>query len=40
MTWAKKGFVGFVRNANKMHDLMVDEGIASIKVIPFGDIVF
>lgn len=37
MTWAKKGFTGFVRNVNHIHmphDLMVDERTTSIKVIP------
>lgn len=40
MTWAKKGFTGFVRNTNQihiLHDLMVEEGITFVKVIPLKE---
>lgn len=40
MTWAKKDFIGFVRNANQihiLHDLIVEEGVTSIKVIPLKE---
>ncbi|XP_058764805.1 uncharacterized protein LOC131638270 [Vicia villosa] len=39
MEWAKKGYVGVVRNANVIESLqqnMIEEGIVTVKVIPLG----